>query len=177
MKAPKKKGPVAHIDSTMPLHLKFGPTVVPPLPPVRCFRQQLSEAAQNYLWSVQESRSYAPRTRIFAMGEDPEGIFLIESGEVSLWLERNSTYPLLLRTASSGEVLGLSACVSGHTYEATAIAVSPCEVAFIPADKLARMVERFPESAIAISEFLNSQLNAAYDHVMSMRSARCEHKQ
>ncbi len=134
-------------------------------------RQLLSPAAKEFLWSIQESRSYSPRTAIFRMGEQPEGVFLVESGEVSLWLERTGTYPLLLRTATAGEALGLSACVSGHPCEATAITVSHCEVSFVSTENLSRLVARFPDAWLAVAEFITSHLSGAYDHVSSMRSA------
>jgi len=135
-------------------------------------RCQLSPAAQAFLWSIQESRSYAPRNAIFRMGDPPEGIFLLESGEVALWLERPLEYPLLLRTASAGEALGLSACISGHPYEATAISVSRCEIAFVSTEHLARLVERFPDAWICIARFLTSNLSSAHEHVLCMRSAQ-----
>jgi CRP-like cAMP-binding protein len=138
--------------------------------PGRSLRCQLSAAAQDFLWSIQESRSYSPRTAIFRMGDPPEGVFLLESGEVGLWLERPWTYPLLLRTASAGEALGLSACVSGYPYEATAISISPCEVAFVSTEQLAKLVERVPEAWVCIAQSLSAKLAGAYGHVTSMRS-------
>ena len=136
----------------------------------RSLRCRHSPAAQAFLWSIQESRSYAPRTAIFRMGDPPEGIFLLDSGEVGLWLERPGTYPLLLRTASIGEALGLSACVSGHPYEATAISISPCEVAFVSIEHLAELAERFPEAWTCIARLLTLNLFGAYGHVASMHS-------
>ena len=137
----------------------------------RCFRSRLSLQAQEFLWSIQEARSYAPNSLIFRMGDPADGIYLLESGEAGLWVERSGPFPLLLRTATSGEALGLSACISGREYEASAIAISKCEVAFVSAKDLAEFVERFPDAWVCISQLLTHDLVGAYRQVTRMREA------
>jgi len=138
----------------------------------RCFRSRLSASAQEFLWSIQESRSYASNTVIFRMGDRPDGIYLLESGEAGLWVERPSQFPLLLRAATRGEALGLSACISGRDYEASAITISKCEVAFISGKDLAEFVERFPDAWVCISQLLTHDLLGAYRQVSLMREAQ-----
>ena len=136
----------------------------------KSLRDGLTPEAREFLWSVQESRTYSPHTAIFRTGDSPEGVFLLECGEVSLWLERPMSYPLLLRTVSAGEVLGLSACVTGQPYEASAIAISPCEVSFVSTKNLAKLVEHFPEAWMLIAQLLTRNLSGANHYVASMRS-------
>lgn len=138
----------------------------------KSLRHGLTPEAREFLWSVQESRTYSPHTAIFRSGDPPEGVFLLESGEVSLWVERPMSHPLLLRTASATEVLGLSACVTGQPYEASAIATSPCEVGFVSTQNLAKLVECFPEAWLRVAQLLTWNLSGVNHYVASMRSFR-----
>src|SRR3954451_20620710 len=40
----------------------------------RSFRSRLCASAQEFLWSIQEARSYASNAVIFRMGDPPDGI-------------------------------------------------------------------------------------------------------
>jgi CRP-like cAMP-binding protein len=140
----------------------------------RSFRSRLCASAQEFLWSIQEARSYVSGSVIFRMGDPPDGIYLLESGEAGLWVERPGQFPLLLRAAKPGEALGLSACISGRNYEASAIAISKCEVAFVSGKNLAEFVERFPDAWVCISQLLTHDLLGAYRQVTRMREAQRE---
>jgi CRP-like cAMP-binding protein len=131
----------------------------------RSFRSRLCASAQEFLWSIQEARSYVSGSVIFRMGDPPDGIYLLESGEAGLWVER---------PGQPGEALGLSACISGRNYEASAIAISKCEVAFVSGKNLAEFVERFPDAWVCISQLLTHDLLGAYRQVTRMREAQRE---
>jgi CRP/FNR family transcriptional regulator len=63
--------------------------------------------------SIKYASTYPQRAVLFAEGQSPRGIFVLYKGRVKLSLCSSDGKTLILRTAAPGEVLGLSATVSG----------------------------------------------------------------
>ena len=57
---------------------------------------------------------------LFVEGQAPRGIFVLCKGRVKLSICASDGKTLILKIAEAGEVLGLSAAVSGAPYELTA---------------------------------------------------------
>jgi CRP/FNR family cyclic AMP-dependent transcriptional regulator len=57
---------------------------------------------------------------------------------------------LILKMAAPGDVLGLSAVISGTPYEVTAETAMPCQVNFVQRDALVSLLERFGNGCSAI---------------------------
>jgi CRP/FNR family cyclic AMP-dependent transcriptional regulator len=68
---------------------------------------------------------------LFVEGQTPRGVFIVCSGKVNLSTTSREGKILILKTAGAGEALGLSAAVSGVTYETTAETATPCHVNFV----------------------------------------------
>jgi len=62
----------------------------------------------------------ALRTLLFVEGQNPRGVYILCSGKVKLSTTSKEGKVLILKQAEAGEVLGLSAAVSGTNYEMTA---------------------------------------------------------
>jgi hypothetical protein len=65
---------------------------------------------------------------------------------VKLSIDSIEGKPLILRIAGVGEILGLTATLSGSTYEVTAEALRSYQVAFIRGDAFLRFVAAHPEA-------------------------------
>ena len=88
--------------------------------------------------------------------------------------ERVNDVPLLVRyfvqkfarrmnkPIEAGEVLGLSAVISGTCYELTAETAGPCQVNFIEREALMRMVERNGELGLHAAQALSREFQSAY---------------
>jgi CRP-like cAMP-binding protein len=68
---------------------------------------------------------------LFVEGQTPRGVFVVCSGKVKLYTTSKEGRVLILKQAQAGEVLGLSAAISGTNYEMTAETALPCQLDFI----------------------------------------------
>src|ERR1700691_5618355 len=64
-------------------------------------------------------------------GQTPRGVFILCSGKVNLSTTSKEGKVLILKQAEAGEVLGLSAAISGAPYEMIPEASTPCQLDFI----------------------------------------------
>jgi CRP/FNR family cyclic AMP-dependent transcriptional regulator len=60
----------------------------------------------------------------------PRGIFVLCKGTVKISINSPSGRTMLVELAEPGEVLGLSATISGKPYEVTAETLDPCQSQF-----------------------------------------------
>ena len=67
---------------------------------------------------------------LFVEGQTPRGVYVLCSGKVKLSTTSKEGKVLILKQAEAGEVLGLSAAISGTNYEMTAETVHAMPVEF-----------------------------------------------
>jgi CRP/FNR family cyclic AMP-dependent transcriptional regulator len=79
---------------------------------------------------------------LFVEGQTPRGIFVLCSGKVKLSTTSKEGKVLILKQAEAGEVLGLSAAISGTNYVMTAEAASACQLNFISRTDLMALLEK-----------------------------------
>lgn len=79
---------------------------------------------------------------------------------------------LMLRVAGPGEVLGLSATMSGQQYEVTAEMLDPSQVAFVRRKDLLRFLRDHREACLQVVHLLSQDLHQAYDRVRSIGLGR-----
>src|SRR5712692_1527451 len=77
------------------------------------------EAAQDFR-ELQHRVAYPKGEKLFAEGGRPSGIFVLSTGSARLSISDADGNVLVSRKALPGEVLGLSAAVSGKLYHMTA---------------------------------------------------------
>jgi CRP/FNR family transcriptional regulator len=74
---------------------------------------------------------YPRGTTLFIEGRPARGVFMLCDGRAKLTVCSGNGRRLTLRIAGPGEMLGLSAAVSGTPYEVTAEMLDNCQVAFV----------------------------------------------
>src|SRR6266496_1882501 len=77
------------------------------------FFKKLSPAALRDLESMEFPTSYPPGVVLFSEKSAATGLFIILSGEVKLSINSSDGKRLILSIAKTGDVLGLSAVLSG----------------------------------------------------------------
>lgn len=102
---------------------------------------------------------------LFREGEMPDGVFILHSGHVDLVHEHAAT-----RMALAGEILGLSAVISGRTHLSTAVATTLAEVAFIEAEEFRALVDDNPAIWFSVLRQLSQDVNASYDVIRRFRN-------
>jgi CRP/FNR family transcriptional regulator, cyclic AMP receptor protein len=96
----------------------------------RIFCDLPDSALQNFE-NIKYAAAYPQGAVLFVEGQMPRGIFVLCKGSVKLSINSPSGRTVIVKLAEPGEVLGLSATISGKPYEVTAETLDPCQVNFV----------------------------------------------
>ena len=132
------------------------------------FLCHLTAAAAKEFQSIKIPTSYPAGARLFLENEPAKGIFLLCSGTVKLSVSSRGGKTLILQLARPGEILGLSAAMSGIPYEASAETLYPSQVSFIRREDFISFISRFPEAYQAVIRQLNSQYANACERLRTV---------
>jgi CRP/FNR family transcriptional regulator len=105
-------------------------------------------------------------------GQTPRAAFILCQGRARLTLCSEIGRRLTLRIAGPGEVLGLSASLSGSPYELTAELLDDAQVAVIKRKDLLRFLRDHREACLQVVSLLSQDLHVAYDRVRSLGLGR-----
>lgn len=119
-----------------------------------------SNAARDFE-SIKFISHHPAGSLLFLENDSPRGVFLVCSGKVKLSMSSKGGRSLTLQIARPGDMLGLSASMSGVPYEVSAETLHPSQVAFIRREDFLRFASRFPEVFQAIVQQMTSQYGAA----------------
>jgi cAMP-binding proteins - catabolite gene activator and regulatory subunit of cAMP-dependent protein kinases len=111
---------------------------------------------------------------LFVEGKTPRGVYIVCSGKVNLSTTSREGKILILKTAGPGEALGLSAAVSGVTYETTAETATPCHLNFIDRNHFLELMQSHCEIGLHTARRLSHDYQAAYrdiHHLVLTRSS------
>jgi CRP/FNR family cyclic AMP-dependent transcriptional regulator len=112
---------------------------------------------------------------LFVEGQAPRGMFIICSGKVNLSTTSREGKILILKTANTGEALGLSASISGVGYETTAETATPCQLAFVERKRFLELLDAHSEIGVHTAQYLSQDYQSAYrdihDLVLTRSSA------
>ena len=133
---------------------RFSPTVLRPM-----------DAASHH--SVMPSGAL-----LFVEGQTPRGVYILCSGRVKLSTTSKEGKVLILKQAEAGEVLGLSAAVSGTNYEMTAETSSPCQLNFIGRRDLMSLLQDESEVGVHAAQSLSREFQGAYRDIHDLVLAR-----
>jgi CRP/FNR family transcriptional regulator len=132
------------------------------------FLCHLTEAAVKEFQSIKSSTSYPAGVALFLENEPAKGVFLLCSGKVKLSVSSRGGRALILQLARPGEILGLSATMSGSSYEVGAETLYPSQVSFIRREDFISFISRFPEAYQAVIRQLNSQYANACEQLRTV---------
>ena len=118
--------------------------------------------------SIKYTTGYPKGAVLFVEGEAPRGIFVICKGRIKLSICSSDGRTLILKMAEAGEVLGLSASVSGKAYELTAETVEPCQTNFVKREEFLRFLKDHSEACFRVAEQLSEKYNVACNEVRSL---------
>src|SRR6204780_2783368 len=140
------------------------------------FLCHLTPAAAREFESIKSPSFYPAGSTLFLENEPATGIFLLCSGKVKLSVSSRGGKTLIVELARPGEILGLSATMSGIPYEASAEALHPSKIAFIRREDFLRFAARFPEVFTAVSRQLNSQYARACEQLRTVGLSMSAHE-
>ena len=112
---------------------------------------------------------------LFVEGQAPRGMFIVCSGKVNLSTTSREGKILILKTANAGEVLGLSATISGLGYETTAETATLCQLNFVDRKHYLELMEAHSEVGVHAAQCLSRDFRCAHrdihDLVLTRSSA------
>lgn len=135
----------------------------------------LSGEASRAFAAIQSTQEHPKGTVLFSEGQPAAGIFLLGSGAARLSVCSSRGEKLVLRVARPGEILGLSANVSGKCHEVTAELTAASRVTFIRRKDFLRFLKEHPEACLQVVHMLSNDVHAAYDRVRAIGMGRVRH--
>ena len=112
---------------------------------------------------------------LFVEGQSPRGVFVLCSGKVKLYTTSKEGKVLILKQAEAGEVLGLSAAISGTNYEVTAETAVPSQLDFIGRQDVMTLLQNHSQvgvhSALSLSREFQGAYRDIHDLVLSRSSS------
>lgn len=115
---------------------------------------------------------YPKGSVIFTEGDSPRGLFALREGRARLSVKSSRSGGSPLRIVNAGEILGLSATVSGKPYEVTAEALDSCTVRFVGRDAFLGFMRENPDACLRILSRLNDYYCGAFQQVRAASRAR-----
>lgn len=111
---------------------------------------------------------YPRGVTLFMEGQEPRGIFVLCNGRVKLSASSGDGKTVIMKIAEPGEVLGLSATVSGLPYEVSAEAVDFCQVTFVKREDFLRFLGDNAQVCLRVAQHLSRNYHTAYEQVRSL---------
>jgi CRP/FNR family transcriptional regulator, cyclic AMP receptor protein len=111
-------------------------------------------------------------TVLFREGQPARGVFVLCEGRAKLSVCSESGKRLTLHIAIPGEVLGLSAALSGSPYEVTAELLDNAQVAMVKRKDLLAFLREHREACLHVVDLLSQDLHIAYERVRSVGLGR-----
>ena len=110
-------------------------------------------------------------TVLFRRGDPASGLFMVRTGKVTLELESaERVYPT--RILGPGSVAGLPASVSGAAYSLTATVAEDSELAYIPREKLIRLLGENPQLCMSAMRMMSREISRMRAAVKRSPTAR-----
>jgi CRP/FNR family cyclic AMP-dependent transcriptional regulator len=128
----------------------------------------LPASALQSFEAIKYATAYPKGAVLFVEGQAPRGIFVLCKGRVKLSICSTDGKTLILKIAESGEVLGLSATISGKPYELTAETVDPCQINFVKREDFLRFLREHSEACLRVAEQLSEKYNTACREIRSL---------
>jgi len=140
------------------------------------FLCHLTPVAAREFESIKSSSFYPSGSTLFLENEPAKGIYLLCSGKVKLSVSSRGGKTLILQLARPGEILGLSASMSGVPYEVSAETLHPSKVVFISREDFLQFIDHFPEVYQAVTKQLNVQYARACEQLRTVGLSTSAHE-
>ncbi|HXH50415.1 MAG TPA: Crp/Fnr family transcriptional regulator [Terriglobia bacterium] len=128
-------------------------------------RKPLPPVALTALRAIQTTKVCPKGFQFFLEGQSPLGIYVLYSGRVDLSVTDVHGRQMVIGTAMPGDILGLSAALSGKYYEETAVAATTCQTGFVRCQDFLRFLDHHPEAAFWVVQLLSDRVTTTLDQL------------
>ena len=123
---------------------------------------RLSSDLWQALHGIKSVRVYPAGATLFQQGSAVRGVYMVESGQVRIFLPTMQSRLQLLGVAGPGTVLGLSESMSGDFHRVTAEAGDHTTVAFIARDNFVEFLREHSDFCMLVVRLLSKDLHGLY---------------
>ena len=110
--------------------------------------------------------------RIFSEGEEPQGLYCVYSGAVKIFKTAPDGHRMIVRVASSGELLGYTALLSGEPYTAAAETMEEACLCFLPKSLVFSLLQSEPKLSLQWIRMLSREVRQQEDRLVSVAQKR-----
>jgi CRP/FNR family transcriptional regulator, cyclic AMP receptor protein len=132
-------------------------------------RNPLSSLVLTALKDIQKMKVCPEGLELFLEGQLPAGIYILYAGRVKLSVTDNHGRQVVLGMALPGDILGLSAVISGKCYEETAVSTFPSQLGFIKRRDFLRFMDHHPEAAFWVVQLLSDRVTTTIEQLSCIK--------
>jgi CRP/FNR family transcriptional regulator, cyclic AMP receptor protein len=114
------------------------------------------------------SNLYPRGSVLFVEGQPSQGVYILCQGRIKLSTCSRDGKVIILQIAEPGEVLGLSAVISGAPFEVTAEVIEPCQISFVRKDDFLRLLQQNTEACLNAVRQLSQNYQTAHGQICSL---------
>ena len=122
----------------------------------------LTEQAVRQLDSVRSVVERPEGAVLFVEGQPPSGVYVLCRGHIKLSTSSGDARVLITDIAEPGDVLGLSAVISGEPYEVTAETLGPCRLVFVKRADFLRLLDEHAGATMRATRQLSRNYKTAH---------------
>jgi CRP-like cAMP-binding protein len=127
-----------------------------------CIFCDLDDLHITELNQMQQRSVYAKGSVICTEGNQPQGVYIICSGQVKLSIYSSDGRAVIVGIAASGDVLGVKALLSGKPHNLTAETLEMTQLCFIRKDDFLGFLKRNGDVSLRLAQRLSNELYEAY---------------
>ena len=98
---------------------------------------------------------------LFAQGDSPQGLYILDQGETTLTMTSPTGEELVSIQASAGSLLGLPGLIGNEPYSLTAIARNGARLSFISREEVTSLMRTVPPLALKMLQVLAAEVRSA----------------
>lgn len=129
---------------------------------------QLAGESLALLDKLSYAVTYPQRVVLFSQEQPCRGVFILCSGKAKVSATSRVGKPLMIRVAEAGEVLGLSAAISGVNYDVTAETLATSLVRFVKREDFINFLQNSSQSVQKVMAALGREYEQALESLRSL---------
>jgi CRP/FNR family cyclic AMP-dependent transcriptional regulator len=132
----------------------------------------LPDSAIDLMQSIKATAAYPKGALLCLEGQPARGVFILCNGHAKISASSADGKTIILRIAGPGEVLGLSATISGRPHEFTVETMEPTQANFIGRTDFLKFLAAHPAIGMRVADQLTHNCHCAYEEIRSLGLSR-----
>jgi CRP/FNR family transcriptional regulator, cyclic AMP receptor protein len=128
----------------------------------------LSENTLDTIDRIANVATYPEQSFVCVEGESPRGVFVLCQGRVKLTTSNRDGKTVIVRIAGPGEMLGLSAVVTGSAHPLTLATVQPSQLGFIARADFLLLMQQHGDACLHVAKQLSDECQSTYNVIRSV---------